>query len=135
MSQTNGHKTIWGQRKEVTCPSGQVAKLRMFSMIDMVMRGVIPLGLLDAPVKIDSVEEPTAEDNKKQFDLMRVVVQAGVAEPKIGEGDGYVSWDEIPQADRTFLFNQISEWLKLAGGLAAVTADVSFPNRERSPTS
>jgi len=128
MNDNNGHEKIWGQRKTVFCPSGQRVKLRLFSVLDLVARGVIPLEVIDAPINTDNPEVPLSSDEKiqkrlKDLHTMRAMIEAGVDEPRIGVD---VPWEEIPTSDRTFLSNEITDWMRQVGGLAAVTADRPF---------
>jgi len=116
----------WGVRKTVTCPSGQEVVLRLFSVLDMVGRGEIPLNLLPSPVHQENGSHQLAEIDSlakpEILNLMRSVIEASVVTPMIGKD---VQWEEIPDADRRFLFKEVILWQREAGGLP--TSVGSFP--------
>lgn len=122
MSEGNG--TIWGQRREVACPSGQKAILRLVAVTDLFRRGRLPLDLLPAPNAAQAEAAEATEDVFKRFDIIRVYVEESVVSPRIGEGG--IPWEEVPDTDRTFLFNEVVKWQREVGGVAALAAG-SFP--------
>lgn len=123
---SDGLPKIWGMRKPVKCPSGQVATIRIVSMTDLITRGKFPLQMIDSPVmgnRNGSSDVPTEESRIENMKFRRIIVEAGTVSPVIGQE---VEWGEIPDADVSFLFDQIIEFQKVAGGLTAAAVG-GFP--------
>ncbi len=90
-------------------PSGVTILAAKPEPLDWILAGRLPQRLLAGVLASDG--EPRASEISREdiLDLARFatqLVRASVVEPRIGEGPGEISLDDIPVEDRAFIF----EW-------------------------
>jgi len=106
-------------------PSGATILAARPQPLEWVLSGRLPQRLL--AVALESGQRPAAAaapeiSREEVLDLARFarqLVEASIVEPPIGEGPGEIPLDEIPVADRAFLFEWACRSLGPAGEGAA----------------
>jgi hypothetical protein len=95
--------------EELTLPSGAVILAARPEALDWILSGRVPQRLLAAALQVDG-SAPAADPEISGEDVLELarfaceLVKASVVRPVIGDGPEEIRFEEIPVADRAFIF-------------------------------
>jgi len=109
--------------REITCPSGQIVKIRKLVQRDFFPRGLVYLSLGSGKVSEELLSSYLKEHFDEVSQLEGRILALGIVEPRVTEEPTDTPdeiWQgEIGEPDRQFLLDAITEWSGLTPARAA----------------
>lgn len=131
--------------KDETLPSDLAVKLRRVSVLDLLVRGRVPVTLSTLVEKAAGKKISLSEFNEFA-ELINLIVDAALVYPPIAKNgaepdDDHLTWDDLDYADRLFIFNWANEEAeqlspfrsKQAIGVGDLPVSLDFPPTTEQP--